>query len=354
MKTKISGSPVLLFFLFFLLWTSCTREVELLLPPVPPRLVLNASLAPGEDLSASLSKSWFLLDSIPDSRVEGATLRVYLNGTYRGDMVTASVPSDSTAGKVFVLPGCRVVAGDRVTLQAEAPGFEPVQGSTFIPSPVDMLALDTARFLTSMGYLGEVTSMRVDLRFRDEPSVRNYYRLIVERVTEYRKGDEVIVTSTFRPDPSNWDMNFFLAYEDPVFQSGTNNPTLEELDAYTCRGTFTDHLFDGQAYTLKSSFYPVTDSYRGDSVVSVVHYDIRLLAISESYYRYLTVIRNFSISLGEAYLNGLIEPSSTYTNVTEGFGVVSGYQVAARRITMPFGDKAPDWNPWKPSFHPYD
>lgn len=354
MKTKISLYPVRIVCLLSLFWTGCTREVELILPAVPPRLVLNASLAPGEDLSATLSKSWFLLDSVPDSKVEGAIVRVFLNGTYQGEMQTSSAPSDSTAGKQFVLSGCRVVAGDRVRLQAEAPGFEPVHGTANIPSPVEILSLDTARFLTSMDYMGEVTRMRVDLHFRDEPGVRNYYRLIVEKVTEYRKGDERIVTSTFHPNPSNWDMNFFLAYEDPVFQSGTNNPTLEELDAYTCRGTFTDLLFDGQPYTLKSSFYPVADSYRGDSVVSVVHYDIRLLAISESYYRYLTVIRNFSISLGEAYLNGLLEPASTYTNVVEGFGIVSGYQVAACRITMPFGDKAPDWNPWKPPFHPYD
>lgn len=357
MKTNTSGSPLRglsVLWLFPLLWIGCTREVELVLPPVPPLLVLNASVAPGEDLSAAVSKSWFLLDSVPDTAVEGASVGVYLNDSYCGEMIPSSLPSDSAYGKNFVLPGCRVRTGDRLRLQVEAPGFEPVCAATSIPAPVEILSLDTSRFLTSREYWGEMPCMRIDLRFRDEPGVRNYYRLLVEKVTEYRKGDEVIVTSSFQPDAYYWEAGFFLVYEDPVFLSAAHHPTLEELDGYTCRGTFPDQLFDGEEYTLKSSFYPVTDSYRGDSVVSVVHYDIRLLAVSESYYRYLTVIRNFSISLGEAYLNGLLEPSSTYTNVEGGFGVVSGYQVAARRITMPFGRKAPDWNPWAPPYHPYD
>lgn len=356
MKMKIPSFPARwrsFWWMLPLLWTSCTREVDLVLPPVPPLLVVNASVAPGEDISAAVSKSWFLLDSVPATAVEGASVRVYLNDAYQGEMVPSSLPPDSMYGKNFVLPGCRVRTGDRVRLHVEAPGFEPVRAATSVPSPVGILSLDTARFLTSKTYWGEMPCMRIELRFRDEPGVLNYYRLMVEKVTEYRKGDEVIVTSSFRPDRYYWDPGFFLVYEDPVFQSATNNPTLEELDAYTCRGTFTDHLFDGEEYTLKSSFYPVTESYRGDSVVSVVHYDVRLLAVSESYYRYLTVIRNFSISLGEAYLHGLLEPSSTYTNVEGGFGVVSGYQVAACRITMPFGGQAPDWDPWTPPYTPY-
>lgn len=87
-------------------------------------------------------------------------------------------------------------------------------------------------------------------------------------------------------------------------------------------------------------------SFKGDSVTTTVHYDIRLMAISEEYYRYLVVIRNFSISLGDAYLDGLVEPTATYTNVEGGFGIVAGCQLAHRRFTMPFGDKEPSWNPF--------
>lgn len=332
----------------------CTRDVILELPPTPPRLVLNASISPGQDVAAFLSKSWFLLDSVPDSDLPEGTIRVYVNDRYRGTMQPSDTLGDTLSLKgQFRLPGCRVEAGDKVRLEAESPGFDPVQAETEIPAPVDILSVDTVRFRTTEGYFEQVPQMRVYLGFQDEPKRRNFYRLVIERVVEYQKGDSVVVTHSFRPDESfYWEDHFLLSYEDPVFQSGGNNPALDAVDGYTCRGTFTDDLFDGHTYTLKSTLYPVIESYRGDSVTSVVHYDIRLLAISESYYHYLTVIRGFSVSLGEAYLGSLLEPASTYTNVKDGFGVLSGYQVAYKRITMPFGTEPPYWNPWSPPSYP--
>ncbi|MCS2918340.1 DUF4249 domain-containing protein [Parabacteroides merdae] len=50
--------------------------------------------------------------------------------------------------------------------------------------------------------------------------------------------------------------------------------------------------------------------------------------------------------MGDAYLDGLVEPTATYTNVEGGFGIVAGCQLAHRRFTMPFGDKEPSWNPF--------
>lgn len=51
---------------------SCTRDVVLVLPPVPPRLVLNASVSPDTDVTAFLSKSWFVLDTVTDDGVGGS------------------------------------------------------------------------------------------------------------------------------------------------------------------------------------------------------------------------------------------------------------------------------------------
>ena len=144
---------------------------------------------------------------------------------------------------------------------------------------------------------------------------------------------------------------FNLKYEDPVFRLTTTNPTIEQLDGYTCRGTFPDDTFDGEEYTVRSSFYPVYDSYKGDSVTTIVHYDVRLMTVSSDYYQYLTVVRNLSISLGDAYLDGLVEPTATYTNVKDGFGIVAGCQLYHHRFTMPFGDTEP-WTPFDNPFWP--
>ena len=205
--------------------------------------------------------------------------------------------SDSRFTGRYVLPGCRVRAGDRLRLEAEAGGFDPVGGETVIPDPVEVLSVDTVRF-TRFGYGGyEYPSIRLYVRFRDKLDKRNYYRLIIEKQTEFQKGDSVITCSSMYRSELNYTDWLGVVYEDPVFRSTVTNPVIEQLDGTTCRGTFTDDMFDGKDYTVRSSFWPVDSSFKGDSVTTTVHYDIRLMAISEEYYRYLVVIRNFSISV---------------------------------------------------------
>ena len=86
---------------------SCTRDVVLVLPPVPPRLVLNASVSPDTDVTAFLSKSWFVLDTVTDDGVGGSNIQVFINDRLQGHMQL--VPDSRLTGR-YILPGCRVKA----------------------------------------------------------------------------------------------------------------------------------------------------------------------------------------------------------------------------------------------------
>ena len=109
----------ILFALCLLLFVSCTRDVVLVLPPVSPRLVLNDT-----DVTAFLSKSWFVLDTVTDDGVEDGSIQVFINDRLQGRMQPVS---DSRFTGRYVLPGCRVRAGDRLRLEAEAGGFDLVE-----------------------------------------------------------------------------------------------------------------------------------------------------------------------------------------------------------------------------------
>ena len=74
----------ILFALCLLLFASCTRDVVLVLPPVSPRLVLNASVSPDTDVTAFLSKSWFVLDTVTDDGVEDGSIQVFINDRLQG------------------------------------------------------------------------------------------------------------------------------------------------------------------------------------------------------------------------------------------------------------------------------
>lgn len=339
---------ILLLLMLTVLYASCTRDVVLKLDPVPPLLVLNASITPDREVSAFLSKSWFLLDSIPEYELpdKGVRVNVYVNDAFCGVMQRSDNPATDAEYKgQYKLPGCYVKAGDRVRLEAEVPDFNPVEAQTIIPQKTEIASLDTTLYLNT-------SHLQMYLTLHDNPSERNYYRLVVERLLECHKGDSVMWVSTFNDDDwirhsvSGDSINlsrygFYrlsLTYDDPVFQPDI--PSLDYNGAHY-RGIFSDDLFDGKEYAVTFSFTP-DNSFVTDTLSVTVHYDIHFLSISEAYYNYLKVLRNFSImSLGDANLNGMLEPTATYSNVTDGFGVVTGYQKSTRRITMPIGSPPP-------------
>lgn len=110
----------ILFALCLLLFASCTRDVVLVLPPVSPRLVLNASVSPDTDVTAFLSRSWFVLDTVTDDGVADGNIQVFINDRLQGCM--QPVPDSRFAGR-YVLPGCRVKAGDRLAAGSRSRRF---------------------------------------------------------------------------------------------------------------------------------------------------------------------------------------------------------------------------------------
>lgn len=333
---------ILLSSISLLFTVACTRDVVLKLDPVPPVLVLNATITPEQEVAAFLSKSWFLLDSVPEYNLpeNGVSIHVYVNDVFKGNMQRNDNPADSLELKgQYKLPGCYVKTGDRVRLEAEAPGFNPVTAETLVPEKTHILAIDTVSVQYSSHY-------KIYLTLKDNPAERNYYRLIVECITEYRKGDSVMWVSLFN---NNWGApkvtgapldighfwnSFSLSYDDPVFYSYV--PTPNESNGSESRGLFSDELFSGKEYTVTVSF-SADKSFVTDTMTVSVDYDIHLLSVSEDYYNYMKVINDYTFSLGDAFLENM-EPSATYSNVEDGFGVVAGYQVSTRRITMPISD----------------
>lgn len=113
---------------------SCVRDVEIDLEDLPDRIVLNASVCPGKEVRAHLSKTWFIMDSIPDFDLPDANVRVYINDKFQGFMRNDDIRGDSISlpGQ-YVLPGCFVKQGDRLRIEADTDGYEPVSGETRIP-----------------------------------------------------------------------------------------------------------------------------------------------------------------------------------------------------------------------------
>ena len=330
-------------FVLGLLVVSCVRDVEIDLEDLPDRIVLNASVCPGKEVRAHLSKTWFIMDSIPDFDLPDANVRVYINDKFQGFMRNDDIRGDSISlpGQ-YVLPGCFVKQGDRLRIEADTDGYEPVSGETRIPGRARIYKVDTLSYRSSAYYAEH-------LRFSVKIGVETdyYYRLIVEQILDFRKGDSTRTVTSFRSlDGYSWYYSgFSVDYEDPVFQSFGGSPITNQMDGRYCMGVFTGKDMTNTD-AIKVSVSPVEYSYESDTLSRVVHYDVRLLSISEDYYRYMKIMRGYSITIGDANFGALIEPADTYSNVENGFGIVAGYQEDKSRITMRRDTVPPYWNPW--------
>ena len=330
-------------FVLGLLMVSCVRDVEIDLEDLPDRIVLNASVCPGKEVRAHLSKTWFIMDSIPDFDLPDANVRVYINDKFQGFMRNDDIRGDSISlpGQ-YVLPGCFVKQGDRLRIEADTDGYEPVSGETRIPGRARIYKVDTLSYRSSAYYAEH-------LRFSVKIGVETdyYYRLIVEQILDFRKGDSTRTVTSFRSlDGYSWYYSgFSVDYEDPVFQSFGGSPITNQMDGRYCMGVFTGKDMTNTD-AIKVSVSPVEYSYESDTLSRVVHYDVRLLSISEDYYRYMKIMRGYSITIGDANFGALIEPADTYSNVENGFGIVAGYQEDKLRITMRRDTVPPYWNPW--------
>ncbi len=181
-------------FVLGLLMVSCVRDVEIDLEDLPDRIVLNASVCPGKEVCAHLSKTWFIMDSVPDFELSDAKVRVYVNDEFQGLMRNDDLPEDSIHSRgQYVLPGCFVRQGDCLRIEAEADGYEPVSGETRIPGRARIYEVDTLSYRSS-AYYAEYLRFSVKIGVEAD----SYYRLIVEQILDFRKGDSTRTVTSFR------------------------------------------------------------------------------------------------------------------------------------------------------------
>ena len=127
---------------------SCVRDVEIDLEDLPDRIVLNASVCPGKEVCAHLSKTWFIMDSVPDFELSDAKVRVYVNDEFQGLMRNDDLPEDSIHSRgQYVLRLFRETGG-LFAYRAEADGYERYRETRipgrarimrWIPYPIDLL-----------------------------------------------------------------------------------------------------------------------------------------------------------------------------------------------------------------------
>ena len=316
---------------------SCTKEIEFKGEHTDSKLVINSIMEPGKPVKAYISKSIFFLNNNADMVApDDLMATLYVNGNLIGEMTRQPdtiwegyeyVDMDSMMPVYKIVPAFvndyRPNMGDVIKITATANGFDEAEGtSNPLPNNVecsiskcDLLVWEANEFSDSLKSITAIFDVNIEIR-DPNPGQLDYFRLSNER-NDYSYGD------------GRNAFTFFLSYDDPVFGGSADNDLIDISFDTRAEGVFTDQLFDGRSYTVKLLLYAYlyTD---GTVDPSFFNAPICVEHLSKEYYYYLN-----TCDQGDEITQFFSEPAQTYTNVTNGYGIVGGRIVDTIRFPLP-------------------
>lgn len=321
------------------LWgiAACETVVEVDIPRESSKLVVNSVIGTDQSVLAQVSLSKSALDNSNLSYVKGAEVVLLEEGT-----VVATLEEDAnSAGNGLYTSPFLPMAGKNYTLQVSKSGYEPVEASTHIPSPIPIqgVSYDTTIYTSSYQNGDSVTVSRVvdideiRLTFNDPPGEKNYYEITAlqyytEYVYQYDEEGYVLYDSSYNPiviDSLPRFSNLYLSSDDPVLSGGDD--FLEGSSSfYGDSFTFSDDFINGKSYTFQ--FQP--DGGYFNSQPDENRYVIVLRTINEEQYLYFSSVELQNETSG----NPFAEPAQVYNNIENGFGIFVGY--SSDQVTFDF------------------
>jgi hypothetical protein len=281
--------------------TGCIDQISADLPTPPKVLVVNSILTPDSVFRVQVSRVTSATDAA--SRVLAAA-QVSLSAPGRAMEVLRS------QGDGLYYSTTKPANGMPYTVQVAVPGYPGVSAADTVPA---LVPIREAWFSYPTGtdrnneLLGTVV-----VRFDDPAQTANFYE-----ISGYQESQFLTLDARG---------NAALTADD---DSGLNPKSL----------VFSDELFNGRGFELRASFLPHSRG-GGSSGPTTRPPRLVLRSISRAYYQYRKSWTRHLYnqgSKGDTYdLNQLLflgDPSTLYSNVSGGYGVVVGY--AAQSVILP-------------------
>lgn len=280
---------------------SCIDQISVDLPTPPKRLVVNSILTPDSLFRVQVSRVTSATDA--SSRLlASARVSLFASGG------TAEVLRSQGNGLYYSTT--KPTSGTPYTLQVAVNDYPSVSVTDTVPAVVPIREAWFS-FPTGTDRNKELLGTVV-VRFDDPAQSANFYE-----ISGYQESQFIALDARG---------NAALTAED---ESGLNPQSL----------VFSDKLFNGMPFELRASFHP-TNGGTSNGVPFTRPPRLVLRSVSRAYYQYRkSWTRHFynQGGKGDTYdltqLLFLGDPSTMYSNVNGGYGVMAGY--AAQSVMLP-------------------
>lgn len=289
---------------------ACERPVDLVIDEPDPELVVISNFTANRNMQVRVSRTQSVLDNGPTPYILNADVRLFEGNQFiqRLELINEPGSRPYYTTRNFT-PEIEV----EYTIKVEAPGFEPIQAMSKVPTKIDIQSLKVSDYLIEKNPEGDALyRFSVTLGFSDPKSENNYYHLnLYQQVYEYmlEGQDTIFGNNEFFPIQFNQiiDNNFILAY----FDGGV---------------LFEDTPFDGSivSYTFPISFNLLAEEEVPGKLV------VELRSVSEEYYFYQRSLSLQQENPGAPFA----EPVVLYNNIMNGQGIFAGYSASLDSIRV--------------------
>ena len=284
----------------------CETVVDLDVESGSPKLVLNGIINPDSAMSVGVSLTKPILDNEPFEVLEDATVNVYENDKYIGQLEL-----DNTS--FYTNKDLRPQKGLNYRIEVSKEGFENVVGETIIP--VKSASISNAK-VDSIKREDGFKLFSFQVTIEDIPG-ENYYEFALyayKKIREY-----------------NWDTQQAVQVDSilVLLRLNTEDLGIEEFQTSINNGyVISDKLFTGEAYTL--SFESTSASLSGNLTSEYTTFLFVLRHVNKDYYMYQrSKALHFWVE-GDPFA----EPVPVHNNIRNGLGIFAGYNQTIKEVRI--------------------
>ena len=284
---------------------SCETFVDINVPPIAQKPVLNCLFTENKTFSITLGLSGQVNDTSA-TLINNAEMLLYGNDLF--------IEQLQNKGNGIYVSVSKAQKGVMYSIKASIEGYETIQVSDSLPQMVSISNLHIKKKAIIDIYGGKYD--QVSFNIHDSSGVNNFYETDVFKIAEnphYGRGFVSPVIDTISLTFKERDIAYWLI-DDPAltneFISGWNNSI-----------SFTDEIFDGKIYPLK---LPIDNDY------NLIEYHLLFNVGSKNYYLYKSRIEKHLFNQGGFLFDELMlidggNPVEMFSNIENGYGIFAGY-----------------------------
>ncbi len=296
-----------------ILSVSCERDVIVDVPSQTPKLVVNGLIRVNTAFRITVSKTAGILDSTSRASYKVANAMVQL---YENNVLKDTLVYDATSNTYLVKRNTRPQSGNTYKLMADATGFTTAQAETVTPAAVSIQSLTrriNVKKDASGNYLDEVK-----ITFTDDGLTTNYYIIKVKRPQSFSSTGTTEYSGIYCMHSSDIDIERRNNGDPTDFENCVNQEFFMRDKNFN--GRTKEILLFIQHSDIEPVLHPFTNKYLKPIV--------ELHTITYDHYKY----RKSFDAYRDAEDNPFAEPVLVYSNVKNGYGVFSTFDLARDTI----------------------